>query len=32
MALQDSKDDVSLFNDQPLGGSLTMTSVKISAN
>ena len=32
MALQDSKDDVSLFNDQPSGGSLTMTSVKISAN
>lgn len=28
MALQDSKDDVSFFNDKPVGGSLTMTSVK----
>ncbi|WP_395065834.1 4,5-DOPA dioxygenase extradiol [Flavobacterium sp.] len=29
IALQDSKDDVSFFNDKPVGGSLTMTSVKI---
>lgn len=28
MALQDSKDDISFFNDKPVGGSLTMTSVK----
>lgn len=30
LALQDDKDDISLFNDQPVGGSLSMTSVKIS--
>jgi len=29
LALKDEKDELSLFNDQPLGGSLTMTSVKI---
>ena len=29
IALQDSKDDISFFNDKPVGGSLTMTSVKI---
>lgn len=29
LALQDSKDDVSFFNDKAVGGSLTMTSVKI---
>ncbi|MFN5324162.1 MAG: 4,5-DOPA dioxygenase extradiol [Bacteroidota bacterium] len=29
LALQDSKDDVSLFNDKALAGSLTMTSVRI---
>ena len=29
IALQDSKDEVSFFNDKPVGGSLTMTSVKI---
>lgn len=29
LALQDSKDNVSLFNDKPVAGSLTMTSVKI---
>lgn len=28
MALQDNKDDISFFNDKPVGGSLTMTSVK----
>lgn len=28
MALQDNKDDVAFFNDKPVGGSLTMTSVK----
>ena len=28
LALKDSKDETSLFNDQPLGGSLSMTSVK----
>lgn len=30
LALQDSKDEVSFFNDKAVGGSLTMTSVKIS--
>jgi 4,5-DOPA dioxygenase extradiol len=30
LALQDSKDEVSFFNDEYVGGSLTMTSVKIS--
>lgn len=29
LAIQNKKDDISLFNDQPVGGSLTMTSVKI---
>jgi 4,5-DOPA dioxygenase extradiol len=29
LALQDKKDTVSFFNDQPVGGSLTMTSVLI---
>lgn len=29
LALQDNKDDVSFFNDKAVGGSLTMTSVKI---
>jgi 4,5-DOPA dioxygenase extradiol len=29
LALQDKKDRVSFFNDQPVGGSLTMTSVLI---
>ena len=29
MALKDDQDEVSLFNDEPLAGSLTMTSVKI---
>jgi 4,5-DOPA dioxygenase extradiol len=29
IALQDSKDDMSFFNDKLVGGSLTMTSVKI---
>jgi len=29
LALQDKKDTVSLFNDKALGGSLTMTSVKV---
>jgi len=29
LALQDKKDEVTLFNDQPVGGSLSMTSVRI---
>lgn len=29
LALQDNKDEVSFFNDKAVGGSLTMTSVKI---
>ncbi len=29
LALQDDKDDISLFNDSPVAGALTMTSVKI---
>jgi 4,5-DOPA dioxygenase extradiol len=29
LALQDKQDDIVLFNDQPIGGSLSMTSVKI---
>ena len=29
LALRDKNDTVSLFNDKPVGGSLTMTSVKI---
>lgn len=30
LALKDKQDDISIFNDQPVGGSLTMTSLKIS--
>ena len=30
MALKNNKDDTTLFNDQPIGGSLSMTSVKLS--
>lgn len=30
LALQDQTDEVSLFNDKPVGGSLTMTCVKLS--
>lgn len=29
LALKDKKDEISLFNDKPIAGSLTMTSVKI---
>ena len=29
LALKDENDDVTLFNDKAVGGSLTMTSVKI---
>ncbi len=29
LALQDKQDDIHLFNDQPIAGSLSMTSVKI---
>lgn len=29
LALQDKQDDIMLFNDSPVGGSLSMTSVKI---
>lgn len=29
LALQDKKDEISIFNDEPVGGSLSMTSVKI---
>ncbi len=29
LAMQDKDDELKLFNDQPIGGSLTMTSVKI---
>lgn len=32
LALQDDKDYISLFNDKPIAGSLTMTSVKINAS
>jgi 4,5-DOPA dioxygenase extradiol len=28
-ALQDNKDEINIFNDEPIGGSITMTSVKI---
>lgn len=28
LGLKEDKDDISIFNDQPVGGSLTMTSVK----
>jgi 4,5-DOPA dioxygenase extradiol len=31
LALQEKEDKVSFFNDQPVGGSLTMTSVMIKA-
>lgn len=31
LALQDKKDAISLFNDQPVAGSLSMTSVRIGA-
>jgi 4,5-DOPA dioxygenase extradiol len=30
LALQDKNDDIEIFNDKFVGGSLTMTSVKIS--
>ncbi|RXG18290.1 4,5-DOPA dioxygenase extradiol [Leeuwenhoekiella aestuarii] len=30
LALQDDQDEVQLFNDEPLGGSLSMTSLKIA--
>merc|ERR1711991_608964 len=30
LALKDEKDNISLFNDKPVGGSLTMTSLKIT--
>jgi 4,5-DOPA dioxygenase extradiol len=29
LGLQDKNDPIAFFNDQPIGGSLTMTSVKI---
>ncbi|MFM2156309.1 MAG: hypothetical protein RL516_1058, partial [Bacteroidota bacterium] len=29
LALKDDKEDISLFNDAPVAGSLTMTSLKI---
>ena len=29
LALQDSKDEIKIFNDEPVAGSLTMTSIKI---
>jgi 4,5-DOPA dioxygenase extradiol len=29
IALRDDKDEISFFNDKPIGGSLTMTSVKL---
>lgn len=32
LALKDKNEEVNLFNDQPLGGSLSMTSVKIHSN
>jgi 4,5-DOPA dioxygenase extradiol len=32
LALKEEKDAVSLFNDEPVGGSLTMTSVRIGRN
>ncbi|MEZ5002146.1 MAG: 4,5-DOPA dioxygenase extradiol [Chitinophagales bacterium] len=32
LALADPKEQISLFNDKPVGGSLTMTSLKISVN
>lgn len=31
LALQEEKDEVRIFNDEPVGGSLTMTSVKIGS-
>ena len=30
LALQDKRDEISIFNDKPIGGSLSMTSVKIA--
>jgi len=30
LALQDNQDEVQLFNDEPVGGSLSMTSLKIA--
>ena len=32
LALKDENEKISLFNDKPVGGSLTMTSVKIEPN
>jgi len=32
LALKDENEEVTLFNDKPVGGSITMTSVKIAAN
>jgi 4,5-DOPA dioxygenase extradiol len=32
LALQEEGDKVTIFNDKPVGGSLTMTSIKIGAN
>jgi len=32
LALREEKEEISLFNDKPVGGSLTMTSVKIEPN
>ena len=31
LALQDNKEEIKIFNDEPVAGSLTMTSVKIGA-
>ena len=30
LALQDNKDEIKIFNDKPVAGSLTMTSIKIA--
>lgn len=30
LALKDKKEEVSIFNDKPIGGSLSMTSIKVS--
>ncbi|GAB1371747.1 hypothetical protein MASR1M45_18090 [Candidatus Kapaibacterium sp.] len=32
LALKDKKDNISLFNDKPVAGALTMTSVKIDSD
>jgi len=32
LALKDEQDEIELFNDYVIGGSLSMTSVKISAS